>query len=86
MVHRKLGRHKAKGLAWDKEKLIEVDERLRGKKVLEILVHEAYHLLHPAACEAVVEENSIIITNLLWEQGFRKVDNDNSAAMQDGSY
>ncbi len=86
VVHRKLGRYKAKGLAWQKEKLIEVDERLRGKKVLEILVHEAYHLLHPAATEGVVEEKSIVITNILWEQGFRKVDNDNSTAMQDGTF
>jgi hypothetical protein len=86
VVHRKLGRHRAYGLAWQKPNLIEIDTRIMGKKLLETLVHESYHIVNPTAEEEEVIKKSIVITNILWEQGFRKVDNDNSTAMQDGSF
>jgi hypothetical protein len=30
VVHRKLGKHKAIGLAWKEERIIELDTRLKG--------------------------------------------------------
>lgn len=82
--YRKLGKEKAIGLAHS-EGIIEVDERLRGKKQLEIIIHEALHILFPRLSENKVVEQSIILTNTLWKQGYRRIDNDNSQPLQDGS-
>ncbi len=42
--YRKLGKENAYGVAHS-DGLIEIDERLKGKKHLEIIVHETLHLL-----------------------------------------
>ena len=36
------------------------------------------------ASESQVERISIALTNMLWKQGYRKIDNDNSEPLQDG--
>lgn len=79
VVHRKLGREKAWGIADD---YIELDERLRGKKHLEILLHESLHILFPNMAESAVIDNSIVLTNTLWSQHYRRIDNDTSQRLQ----
>ena len=79
----KLGREKIHGLA-DVYPLL-IDERLKGKKELEIMIHEMYHYLHTSMDEETVIRHSILLTNSLWFEGFRKVDNSNDIPMQDGS-
>ena len=79
----KLGREKIHGLA-DVYPLL-IDERLKGKKELEIMIHEMLHYLHTNMDEETVVRHSILLTNSLWFEGFRKVDNSNDIPMQDGS-
>jgi len=52
---------------------------------MEILIHEAYHLLQPEAEEDEVIEKSVTLTKLLWRLGYRKVDNSKHLPLQDGS-
>lgn len=80
----KLGREKSWGYAHYEDYSVEVDIRARGKKLLEILTHESTHLILPEADEDEVERISIAITNMLWSQGYRRVDNSNTVPMQDG--
>lgn len=82
--YRKLGRANVWGLAYPDENLVELDERLKGKKHLEILTHEVIHLLIPEASEEETERLSINLTNLIWSQGYRRIDSSNNIPMQDG--
>ena len=79
----KLGRENIHGLA-DVYPLL-IDERLKGKKELEILLHESLHYLFPKLSEEQIIKFSVILTNTLWHEGFRKVDNSNTIPMQDGA-
>jgi hypothetical protein len=85
VIYRKLGRTKAYGWAHHEDNVIEIDSRLRGKKELEILLHESTHVLFPELDEDEVIEVSIAYTKLLWSLGFRKVDNSNHERLQDGT-
>jgi hypothetical protein len=80
----KLGKQKAWGLAHSDE-LIEVDIRLKGRKAMEILIHEICHILAPGDSEEEVVRKSIILTKTLWHEGYRKIDNTEDIPMQDGS-
>jgi len=84
VVYSKLGRDGVWGYAHGDNNSIELDTRLKGKKHLEILVHESLHIIHPEMTENEVEIKSITLTNLLWKEGYRRVDNSNSIPMQDG--
>lgn len=79
----KLGREKVWGHADDYP--LKIDDRLRGKKELEIYIHESLHYLFPKASEETITKKSILLTNTLWNEGFRKVDNSNDLPLQDGS-
>ena len=79
----KLGRQKLHGLA-DEYPLL-IDSRLTGKKELEIIIHESWHYLFPEMKEELVQRMSIVMTNTLWHEGYRKVDNSNDIPLQDGS-
>ena len=85
VIFKKLGRNKVYGMANLGYDEIEVDSRLKGKKLLEIIIHESMHLLMPEAEEDEIVKKSIILTNTLWQQGYRRIDDDNSLAMQDGT-
>ena len=78
----KLGRQKVWGNA--DEYPLQIEDRLKGKKELEIYVHESLHYLWPEADEDEIEKKSILLTNTLWHEGYRKVDNSNSMPLQDG--
>lgn len=80
----KLGRTKAWGWADTAKNLVELDERLKGKKHLEILTHEVIHLLLPKANEEEVENISINLTNVLWGEGYRRIDESPHEPLQDG--
>ena len=74
VVHRKLGRENAYGLAWQDDNKMEIDERLIGYKYLLILLHEHYHLKHTDWSERVVDMESKKTARFLWEMGFRWCD------------
>ena len=62
---------------------VEIDSRLKGKKLLEILIHECMHEVFPEKEEDEIEKKAAIITRTLWHEGFRKIDNDGKHLMQD---
>ena len=74
VVRRKLGREFAYGQYHDW--LIEIDDRLRGKAELIILIHEMLHHLMPQATEHQVIEWSNELAALLWREGYRYTDNE----------
>ena len=74
VIHRKLGKEKADGLAHIDSNTIEIDERLKGRYRLEITIHEALHILYPKDSETAIIRKSKRLTKGLWEQGYRKVE------------
>lgn len=73
--YRKLFKHNVVGLAYTRKRLIEIDERLRGKQLLEILIHELMHVQNPDWPEEVVVEQSREMAEVLWDEGVRVIDN-----------
>jgi hypothetical protein len=63
---------------------IEIHVGLKGKKKLEVLIHEATHLCSPEATEQEVVRISTLITRMLWKEGVRFVDNTDEHDLQDG--
>lgn len=82
--YKKLGKEKVWGLA-DSQGIIYIDSRLKGKKHLEILIHETLHLLYPEDSEDEIVERSIILTNLIWKQRYRRLEEEKKMRLQDGS-
>lgn len=74
VVYRKLGKEKAWGQALIEDNTIEIDPRLRARKKMQILIHEALHLLNPEWSESKVIEQSTKLAKLLWSQHYREVD------------
>ena len=64
---------------------IHLHYKIKGKKHCEILVHEGLHILFPDLTEAEIVEKAILLTNTIWEEGYRRQDNSNDIPMQDGS-
>jgi hypothetical protein len=62
-----------------------LDKSLKGKKHMEILLHECLHHLFYELSEEEVVEKSILLANTMWYQGYRRVDNTNSEPLQDGT-
>jgi hypothetical protein len=82
VIFKKLGREKAWGSANVDDKTIELDPKLKGRKLLEILIHEAMHIMNPEWSETKVINQSKKLTQLLWRQHFRKVDNEKGQPLQ----
>ena len=74
IVHRKLGKEQAYGLAHIDENKLEIDERLTGYRYLLYLLHEHFHLKHPDWSETKVRKESSKTARFLWDLGFRWVD------------
>jgi hypothetical protein len=74
VIHRKLGRERAWGLADSDKNTIEIDERLSGYKYMEIALHELYHCKHPDWSESKIVRESRATAKFLWKAGFRWVD------------
>lgn len=75
VVHRKLGKERAYGIAYTEENKMEIDSRLKGYRYLLIALHEHFHLKHPDWSETKVRKESSKTAMFLWGLGFRKVDN-----------
>lgn len=74
VIHRKLGKERADGLAFTEHNEIHLDTRLKGKKYFEIAIHELLHIQFPDMSEEDVLKHSKKLTNELWKLGFRKVE------------
>jgi hypothetical protein len=75
VIYRKLGREKAVGQCYMGNNLIEVDSRAKGRRQLKILIHEISHNILPEMSEAGILKIEKTMGNTLWEQGYRKIDN-----------
>ena len=84
IIYRKLGKEQAYGIS-SSDGVIEIDERLKGKKMMEILIHEILHLLNPKDDEKTIIRKSVTLTKILWNEGYRRVDDTNDEPLQDGS-
>lgn len=84
VIHKKLGREQAHGIA-ESDGTIYIDPRLKGRKALEIYIHECHHLLNPEHSEEETIRQSVILTKMLWSLGYRMVDNSKHLPLQDGS-
>ena len=84
IINRKLGKEQAYGIS-SSDGVIEIDERLKGKKMMEILIHEILHLLNPKDDEKTIIRKSVTLTKILWNEGYRRVDDSNDEPLQDGS-
>jgi hypothetical protein len=84
IIYRKLGKEQAYGIS-SSDGVIEIDERLKGKKMMEILIHEILHLLNPKDDEKTIICKSVTLTKVLWSEGYRKIDDTIDLPLQDGS-
>lgn len=73
--YRKLGKEMAYGIADDVKRTIHLDERLKGIKHLEILLHEIMHIQNLEWSEETVLEKSKEMSRILWHEDYRRVDN-----------
>lgn len=83
VVEAKLGRNKAYGLAHYDDNTIEIDSRLKGRKRLEIVLHECLHLLNADMTEEEVIRQSKKICLTLWKLNYRCVDNEKGLPLQE---
>ena len=74
VVHRKLGKERAYGIAYTEENTMEIDERLRGYRYMLYLLHEHFHLKHPDWSETKVIKESRKTARFMWQMGFRYVE------------
>lgn len=74
IIYRKLGREKAWGQAYCGDNLIEIDPALKGKHKLEIIIHEAMHILNPEWNENEVVHKSRQLARVLWKERFRQIE------------
>lgn len=82
--YKKLGKQKVWGLAHS-DGIVEIDERLKGRKKMEIIIHEVMHLLNPDDSEEEIVRKSVLLTNTLWHEKYRMIEDHKDIPMQDGS-
>lgn len=73
-VYRKMGKHQAFAMFVNNE--IHIDTKFKGKKELELHIHELSHYARPDFTEDEVRELSRKFTDYLWREGYRKADNE----------
>lgn len=66
--YRKLGKEQADGIAHLDRKLIEIDERLKGKRLFSCLLHECIHHVQPTLTEEEVLRVEKEITAIMWQE------------------
>ena len=71
---RKLGREKAWGLAHIDEGIIEIETSLKARRRLNILIHEALHILNPEWSETKVIRQAGRLTKLIWSEHYRRIE------------
>lgn len=91
MVFRPLGRQRAHGMAYvcpsnpEDRGLIEIDERLKGRRLLEVAIHEMLHQIFPQMEEEDVRRAGRWIALSLWAWGVR-LDEDDMKAIVAGDH
>jgi hypothetical protein len=70
VVYKKL--RKVWGLAYVYHDRIELYDKMKGKKHLEIILHEKLHIEFPDLDEGAVKRISRAMCKTLWEDGYRK--------------
>ena len=83
--YKKLGKYKAWGMANFEDNTIEVDSNLKGKKKMEIIIHEVLHCLFKDMEEEEVIQKSVILTHTLWHEHFREIQPEQKIRLQDGT-
>ena len=83
--YKKLGKYKAWGMANFENDTIEVDINLKGKKKMEIIIHEVLHCLFKDMEEEEVIQKSVILTHTLWHENFREIQPEQKIRLQDGT-
>jgi hypothetical protein len=71
VIHKKLGRERAWGQADTDNKIIELDERLKGYRYLLYAIHEYLHIANPEWSETKVKRESSKMTKFLWGIGVK---------------
>jgi hypothetical protein len=84
VIYKKLGKHKVWGFS-DSAGFVELDVNLKGKKHLEILIHECLHQLYVNDSEEEIVKKSVLLTNTLWFEKYRRIDDKQDVPLQDGS-
>lgn len=74
VIYKKLLNRGTTGLVEPDQNIIYADIRLRGKELLDILLHEGTHIVQPYLKEESVNDIGIELSNMLWDQGWRRVD------------
>lgn len=74
IVHRKLGKERADGIAYQDDNEIHIDERLKKKDYFLTVVHELLHMYFPDLSEASVDKISRKMCSELWRLKFRRTD------------
>lgn len=69
-----MGKHQAFAMFVNNE--IHIDTKFKGKKELELHLHELSHYARPDFTEDEVRELSRKFTDYLWREGYRKADNE----------
>lgn len=75
VLYSHLGQYKAAGLAWQDDRVIAIDRRLKGLAELDTIIHEVSHVQNPDWDETTVAKNATEMAKILWNLGYRKVDN-----------
>jgi hypothetical protein len=75
IIYGKLGQYKSDGLAFTEDRVIMIDNRLRGQRELETIIHEVIHVQNPKWPEIMVEGKAKELAEILWQLHYRKVDN-----------
>lgn len=72
IVDKKLRRRNALGMAHPDTRTIEIDPRLEPQKRLEIMLHEAMHIVFEFMDEATVDASAKELADVLWRDGWRR--------------
>lgn len=70
----KLGRQKAAGICDYKKKEILIDPRQDSRERMDSLQHEMLHALFPSLSEKRVIECARLMTGVLWDDGYRRIE------------
>jgi hypothetical protein len=73
VIHRKLGKEQASGLAYKEDRIIHIDSRLKGKEWLEVLIHEVLHCQNPTWSEIKIIGHSKEMSDIIWEETLNKI-------------
>jgi hypothetical protein len=73
IVEKKLGRELAVGMTEKGSFVVYIDPRLKAFERLDTTVHEGAHNLFPEIEEDYIEERSTRLAELLWKDGWRRI-------------